>query len=264
MIYKFIIILIFLQEASASTLFGKSARVDLQLISEAYKVSLQIAKHCPKKDCLVVGIGRSPTIIIDILDRTKLANSVILPLSNFRYNPHDGDKAGDATGMILTGRQRTNVITYIGERIEQHVLSNIKKVFFIDFSITGKSVFAASEYFKEYTKQKNMNIQTELGIIGDVERFISISKNKKSFKVNKESVKIFPIGDERPLYRALSLQVFDSYSKFQELEIKRSFEIKRNTNSKRADYLHILDNFLDRVSTLEQHDCLVAIERLFI
>ncbi|MEO7163363.1 MAG: hypothetical protein ABI041_10630 [Bdellovibrionia bacterium] len=105
----------------------------------------KIIKMCDPKDCMVIGIGRSPTPLIATLQNLHSNYASSIPLSNFRYNESNPLSKEDSQKLFL----------HFSNFLPNETVRNGRKLMIIDYSLSGASIESAKDYFlKYYSHQK--------------------------------------------------------------------------------------------------------------
>ncbi|MBF0361325.1 MAG: phosphoribosyltransferase [Oligoflexia bacterium] len=147
---------------------------------EIRDISLEILKRCPPKECIVIGIGRSPTPIIAFIHGLLESESAWnLPLSNFRY-----------------GRKKSQLQIAEGSKLEKHLFSHFnnhlptkceiadKNILLVDFTDSGATLLAAEEYIKKYLSTLGIDQKR-------VDRFAFYSKDNLSMITQEEQKMLY-------------------------------------------------------------------------
>src|SRR5580704_10283981 len=111
-----------------------------------------ITAECPKKTCVVIGIGRSPTPIIAYLQAHDQTSALNLPLSDFK-------KIG------LSEDLERRLFDHFDKFLDpQTYLLGKDKIIVLDFALRGHSIISAAYYIRKYLDQQLNSPDTKLEI----------------------------------------------------------------------------------------------------
>lgn len=180
-----------------------SAQAKLPLVAETTyaeikRLSLEIVKMCPPKNCLVIGIGRSPIAITTFLDQVKPGSAINLPLSEFRND-------------FLTTAERKSVFDYFDRFLKDKIPAHVERVLLIDYSQKGESIYAADKYFKEYVNYKRMNQKVDSAILYV---FDHEERIYKTLKINDYHPYMLRVQDTSDYFIKLESQFYDDYAEY--------------------------------------------------
>ena len=189
--------------------------------SESYLRSDKILKICPAPECIVIGLGRSPTpFMIEIENR--IDNSITLPLSSFRFNQFRHDLS-------------PNEISYLHQHFD-NIFGDLKKfenktVVLIDYAQTAASLFATQQYLGDYFKKNVSNLKlssiaitsefhdpnfSQLDPTKQIDTYGKRIKNIYEFSDTYKiyDFKIIQIKQKSPLAELLKFSYFDEYARY--------------------------------------------------
>lgn len=131
-----------------------------EVVQSIVTVSHIIQSICPPKDCLIVGIGRSPTPFAAYWQLKSEGYFWNIPLSNFRNGLEEGvESKKDLINVLFDHFQK-----YLPLESEM----NNRSVVVLDFSMSGRSLVHATFYMREYFRIKAIRSGTikALAILG--------------------------------------------------------------------------------------------------
>jgi len=156
----------------------------------------EIQKRCPPDQCIVVGIGRSPTPFLAYLQSMDPSYALQLPLTNFKYGFNSEFPA-------LNKEQVTRLFDHFDRYLKPIVITH-KSILFIDTTETGESIAAADNYLKRYFKHFGFHNRISTVVISAV-----IPETISGLNIDAIALEY-----SDPLGSSLSQQVFDSLSAF--------------------------------------------------
>lgn len=137
-----------------------------------------IKEHCPPSECIYVGIGRSPTPVLAILESSASNHVTHLPLT---YGREFKD-----SGRGLTALERERLFQHFDHFMPHKDILNNKKILLIDFTLSGDGLELSSQHIKEWAKSRSgkFNVsQFAIDLIGDDDtpsrKYISLSDDYK-------------------------------------------------------------------------------------
>jgi len=182
---------------------AKSPLVAETTYSEIKRLSLEIVKMCPPKNCLVIGIGRSPIAITTFLDQLKPGSAINLPLSEFRHE-------------FLSTADRKSVFDYFDRFLKDKVPTHAEKVLLVDYSQRGESIYSADKYFKEYLQYKKINKKVDSAVLYG---FDHEERIYKTLKINDYHPYMLRVDDMTDYYSKLELEFYDDYAEYGEYNL---------------------------------------------
>ncbi len=188
-------------------------------LGELVELSKEIKSICPRKDCIFIGVGASPTFINALLEKIQNTSVVHLPLSRFRYNPY-----GDYS---LNPKQVQSLYEHFDKVFasEDIKLNQLRNVLVLDYAQSGKSLAAASSYLGLYLKKNNIESSINSVLLGNSyvagthvitdEKIVSLAN---AYKINKP----FNIEIDRypEVMATFKFQIYDSFRKYGSFNIK--------------------------------------------
>lgn len=127
-------------------------RIESTLSETSFKeiayYSEKIREICPQDDCVVIGVGRSPTPFVSFLQITEDSkrSAFSLPLSQFRLS-----KQG------ISQEQRVKLYQYFDSFLPE-LSPNISTVALVDFTNSGESLLSAHSALEDYFDHKNVKL----------------------------------------------------------------------------------------------------------
>lgn len=175
-IYSLIALSIYLL-ISSSPASATDHSADLPSISkEEYKVAKEIAlealKKCPPPECTIVGVGRSPALIISYLQQHSKGSAYNLPLSSFRYvptNPKEDQTPWKSLKPAMDENTEKKLFKHFDTFLKEKgaITEHTKKIMLLDFAISGESLMSTSDYMEKYLKTQGNAIKLDsMAIIG--------------------------------------------------------------------------------------------------
>ena len=124
-----------------------ACELNLGLYCEIVKVSKEIKKICNPDDCILIGIGRSPTPLIAHLQNKYHDYAWSMPLSNFRYSDKEPIKEKDYEKLFSHF---------------SHFLPNLRavhkrRIMLLDYTLSGLSLESTKLYVTKFYKQLGKN-----------------------------------------------------------------------------------------------------------
>lgn len=149
-----------------------------ELTSSEYKalkrMTEEIKSYCPPSDCIYIGVGRSPTPLIAILESDNENKTIHLPLT---YGREFKDEGRD-----ITPNERKRLFKHFETFIPIDSDFKKKRILLIDFTLTGEGLNSANEHLNEWINSKKLNFnlsQFAIDLIGDddtpTRKYISLS-----------------------------------------------------------------------------------------
>ncbi|OQW46609.1 MAG: hypothetical protein A4S09_05365 [Proteobacteria bacterium SG_bin7] len=153
----------------ADSAFYRPSHAEFQ---ETKKIAIKIAKEYQEDKCEIIGIGRSPTVLIAFLKNLNLSNVSYLPLSEMNVF----DRVQDIN-------KYNKVFSYFDSMIPHQ---KKKKLVFVDFSLGGKSYLAQKTLIEAYLQAYHPEIQYEfLALVSEVDEKLIADFNSRSITVIK-------------------------------------------------------------------------------
>lgn len=210
--------------------------IDNKTFKEIAKVSEEIIENCPPRDCLILGIGRSPTPILAFLEASGNTNVSSIPLTGFRYNPFDETS--------LLPNEEDELFKHFDRFVKDNIDSK-KKIVVVDFSVSGRSAFAATSYLKKYLKEKEHKIKVSPVIVSKESSIFnsSVGRTSKSYKV--ESFTHIELEKDSTLGGQMLRSKYDNLSPYGTYEAYGTY---RPDPIKKKQYLDLVEKMKSKIS----------------
>ncbi|MEC9281885.1 MAG: hypothetical protein VX642_04185 [Bdellovibrionota bacterium] len=147
---------------------------------EIKRISEELLKKCEGPNCSIVGIGRSPAILLRYIESVSKQSSIELPFSTKKLFDEE------VSELSLDSPLPLNLVRHFDKYIPQ----NQDKVLIVDFSFMGTSLITAAEFLNSYFKSKGIPTIVEVVAIlqmkYDFESFQSYA-NSRGIKVTKKN-----------------------------------------------------------------------------
>ncbi|MDD0853134.1 hypothetical protein HBN50_08500 [Halobacteriovorax sp. GB3] len=231
---------------SYAGLFSEKENGDKEVLKSIIKYSRTIDKACPQEDCFVLGIGRSPTPIIDFLRSIDREHITQLPISNFRYNKHNDHIQGRNFGMRLNSSERDRLIlhfeNHLFHQLSTAIRSGVTKIKVLDFSIRGSSVFSIIGYLKEYLEMSQIDLEIEPMIMTHLNRVETIKETAKLYHVDLDPKKhILADMQDELIIRAFVDSRFDNLAPFLKFDLKVHKKPLENDSKARNAFVSVIE-----------------------
>lgn len=168
-------------------------------------VSNRIQEFCPVDQCVVVGVGRSPTPFIAQLKIRHENYAWNLPLSSFRFKMNDVNDFN-----ILTREELEELNQHFDTYLPTEAERRGRNILLVDFAASGLSLVAAKNYLNRYFDlrfEKNPADRPELEAFA-----ITTQSTGPSLE---PSLKLFCVVERGSLLgAALTTQKFDEFAEF--------------------------------------------------
>lgn len=185
-------------------------------------ISRDVYDDCPKENCLIIGLGRSPTAIIANLQANYPdAEAINVPLSNLKTTDLDAKKE-----IIL--------FDHFDEFIKPH-LQNKNKVIVIDFTLEGKGFFAGFFYVNKYL-EKFFEASPFTIVAYAFASLSNIEKIGNLFTATKIKLKTYPLRTNADFLISLNDQAYDGISEFGSFFIKHD-DVKKKEKLSSEKYI---------------------------
>jgi hypothetical protein len=146
------------------------------------KVAAQVTELCPPADCFYIGVGRSPTPIVAML-QAKLGNSsaINLPLSSMEGFANGSTMRGSDAPVTLAKTEIERLNLHFDHFVPSESVLKGRRIMLVDFASTGESLNNTRTQLNNYLSANHRSTQVEAAAIPENE--ISIN-NLKSMKIN--------------------------------------------------------------------------------
>jgi hypothetical protein len=197
--------------------------------NEASRIVQQITSEYLPKDYFYVGIGRSPTLIIEYMKMAGL-DAVNLPLSNFRY--------------CVSGRPSLpeEFKKKLDQHLEQYLPSQSKlqgkSILLIDYTESGDTAVSAYQFVRDFLSAGKWQTGVSLLALVDESNEVKLLENHSDFVPIQEakfqesypSFVFVQLSEEGVFGLLLSRHVYDQYSEFKGFDITVDAIVENNPN----------------------------------
>lgn len=158
-----------------------------------------LLQFCPPAQCLIIGIGRSPTPVHAYFSGFGFLNNYFwnIPLTAFRYGT-------DSPDLALS--QRKQVFEHFGRYAPPAEVSKGKRLVLVDFAgIKGQSLISAQRYLGEFLLERGTDRPLEE---------VAIVSESLEPHLMPEIKKVIAIRDEDPLLLRLKNEKYDDQAPY--------------------------------------------------
>lgn len=133
--------------------FGNSVTLDRTTLKELHSLALHIHETYPPNEYHYVGLGRTPTPLIAILQEIDNTSAVNIPFSRTAFSGYEAAESGRLLQSTEPEKQveRQALIDHL-ERFVPPTLMKQKKILVIDAAFSGGTSFGAHELFQAYAR----------------------------------------------------------------------------------------------------------------
>ena len=193
---------------------------------EIKRISLEILQHCPPEDCIVIGLGRSPTPITAFLKQID-KDTMNLPLSGFKIHPELIEYSSDIEHSLHK---------HFYKYVDTTKIDN-KKVLLVDYSLSGESLFSAHFHLQKFLRSINMTNTVSSLAIAPLPGHVKSTAEKLFIK---DYTLVIP--EEGQLQTNLIASWFDDYAEFGEARVEQWGNVAKNSKHEKL-LLHIKEYF---------------------
>ncbi|MFZ4715835.1 MAG: hypothetical protein ACOYL6_19085 [Bacteriovoracaceae bacterium] len=216
---------------------------DISISSNEVKYANALAEamvgRCHHKQCLFVGLGRSPTPISEVMKNMGNVSVMNLPLGSFRYNieakgdltiPKDLSAGSPEIFGKLSDEMKEKLYQHFDEifDLEKINLEIFDEIVLFDYAQSGSSLFASTGYLKDYLKQKNLKTEVAPVAFASSLDFEKINKVADFYKV--ENAELVPLGTFKRLSSGLENEKYDNFSQYKSFNLKKDAHFETNPN----------------------------------
>ena len=127
-------------------------------------IALKLIDRCPPSTCIPIFVGRSGVMVAAFLEAYYGTPSIQIPLSKFRHNPEyeTGDhpdtlKLVQSLDPKMEATLYPHFLLYFAHyNLKPEQLQN-KKMLIVDFSQTGRGLFAFTAYFERWLQNEKVS-----------------------------------------------------------------------------------------------------------
>lgn len=182
--------------------FSQNLKIYKEEFDDIKELAEKIKSACPPEECLVVGIGRSPTPVTTLLKMERDHYAWTVPLSSFRYGIGPFKPA-------LQDDQKMVLFEHFDKYFPKPEERRGRRILLVDLITSGDSLAAARNYAQEYLNLGQGKVTLKTGAIS------LMKASGESF--NFDHYWILPLG---PLYSHLSVQYFDDWAEFKNYSLE--------------------------------------------
>jgi hypothetical protein len=211
----FFIKIVFLLGIVSSSLHAFGAReihlaqLEEPLYQEVRHLTQKVLEICPPQECFYVGVGRSPTPVMALMELLFPENLVTLPLTYFRYD-YPGASHSERGRYFLSKIQEQRLRLHLKRFLPSPEDLKNKKLLLIDFAITGESLLSASYFVRKHVDLSALTLAF-------------VSSEDALFDPEAIDVKIKLLSDYPELYSSFAMQMFDGLAKYGQYKISSPF-----------------------------------------
>jgi hypothetical protein len=213
------VVAILLLRGSALAADSKSVYVSPAEIEQIHAVSAKIRAACPPEDCVVIGVGRSPTPFILDLQNQHPNYAYGVPMSQFRSNlevEHMTKVLGE-TPIVdyrkLTQAAEARLNTHLDRYVPSAVKNGRRRALVVDYSYKGGfSAFAFQKYLERYLTGKGSASEVSSLVLADSGTGGDVARIAPLYRAQRYSV--IEITDASELREALKQSKYDLFSPY--------------------------------------------------
>lgn len=186
----------------ATNAFGMTLNYDEQRVfSEIVK---DLMDFCPPSECVYVGVGRSPTVVMKVLEEQEGLKPIHLPLTYGRELKSEN--------RDLTTNERKRIYKHFDNFIPTDI--DGKKVVLIDYTQTGAGIDLADKHLSEWSRERNLKFS--IGQYRMTPDYFELEKNTNRKRVFKLSGRYSEIATN------LAKRKYSRFSKYDPFQITTS------------------------------------------
>jgi hypothetical protein len=201
----------FVGPATAQSSFQQEVN-DLEVAAKA------IMTRFPQDKYFVIGIGRSPTLLMAYYSLVAPDYTAQVPLTHFKYST--------AFAGPLTESEERVLFQHFDQFIPDAKLINGKQILLLDFVENGHSLIAAAKYLNKYFAEKGVQQPEVLAMISSEGSKADLIALAKTNGVQRPYTLI--LDHSSYLTQSLHYQMYDEQAKFGAYDIKKPSQIKIN------------------------------------
>ncbi len=236
------------------------------VLGEISDISKKVMTTCRPPNCIVIGVGRSPTPIVSYLNLFNNKSALELPLSNFRYSPQVILR-GEELIPRLSRKQEGKLFNYFNEFLMSKLGPEVEKVMLLDFTITGESLMSTKTYLDRFIKKQGEMILVEAFAVTTELRENKIKTAALDF--SEPLPHTYVMNPNSPLVRAMEFEKFDGLAKYQKFNfLDKDYRglpyPVQNSSSLRKEYLsYFREKLTGSSQKLSSKECLLFSEIFF-
>ncbi len=204
---------------------GQLLSLDQEVFIKIRDLTLRILGQFPPDKYHYVGIGRSPTPIMALMEELGIEISQI-PLTKFQYPTDSESRWNYPSGEPLGPYQLNELFEHFDKFLISPSLVGDKKLLIIDFQNQGWTLISAAEHINLYLKNRGRSTQVELLGLTGYDRGISFDSNLP--------YNYIPLTDYPKLQYKVHMEEFEKVSKYPQWDIR--FDYIDDANTVRPEY----------------------------
>lgn len=212
---------------------------------EIKSISLSVLRECPPKDCVVIGIGRSPTPILAFLQdlhEEKLENHAInIPLSSFRFSTLP---IPERYIMPLDDSSEKKLFAHFDSLLTDSSRFAGKRVMLVDYTQSGESLFSAQKYFEKYFRSREVNVDVEPLALVHKNNRDRVTARAKSFDVQ---TKMLDISRFERFNANMRLERYDKLSEYKRYKVTGPMPYWLDKPKRNKEYLSLKNSIMKRI-----------------
>ncbi len=194
------------------------------------QVALNIPEKCAPGECLIIGVGRSPTPFIAYLQALSENYAFNLPLTAFRHFPDSAPVQSlvhnfeDQSRLLpLSPALEVKLFRHFADMIPLEIVGKMKAIVMVDQSDTGLSLLAAASYYRKFLNQKNLAVDMRVVGIGNHDDQAKLLRNSETLQFQARFIGAdeLSVGRSKTLSSNLVVEHYDDFSQFGEFKIEK-------------------------------------------
>jgi hypothetical protein len=238
---------------------------------EIRQISDQILRECPPANCVLIGVGQSPTPFVAQLEGEQKDYVFPLPLSGFRHNPETDWKLAPPNDRMerynpqvlepLTPQQENALYMHLEKYVPDARMLRGRKIKVLDFSLYGGySAFAVNRYLEKFMTVRGSPTQVGTIVISQHGESPKVKRVAERYAVKDAAV--IELQRESPVFERLQSQQYEEYSPYGEHPLKgadlslkkeyrtRYLQLREELNRRNGPIRLCLENLYDAIAVL--------------
>ena len=193
---------------------GQLLSLDQEDFDQIQAVTLKVLRQFPPDKFHYVGIGRSPTFMMALMEELGIEVSQI-PLTKFQYPTDSNSRWLYPAGDPLSSYQLKELFEHFDKFLISSSLVGNRKLLIIDFQNQGWTLISAAEHINLYLQKRGRSTQVEAMGLTYSERGISFDTTLPYHHT--------PLTDYPKLRHRIGMEEFEKVSKYSQWDIKRDY-----------------------------------------